>query len=98
VRLWAEVRQAPELAASFSLLRRYWVMAATNDGLVIALLAWSVVMRMCIFGAGGAQPIDPTLGLIAILVLLVSIIGFWREASSYVEYQMEELAPHRRRL
>ena len=38
VRLWAEIRQDPKYANSLSFLKRYWVMAATYDGLSITLL------------------------------------------------------------
>lgn len=44
VRMWAELRLHKHLANSFGLLRRYWVSAATLDGLFIAGLAWAAVL------------------------------------------------------
>jgi hypothetical protein len=91
VRLWADTRQSPRLAPSFSLLRRYWVMSATYDGLVIALIIWAAVIGSLIYGFDGAQRIDPELGLTAIVALLVSAWACWGEAGRYVDYQVEEL-------
>jgi hypothetical protein len=91
VRLWAEVRDRPDLAASMSLLRRYWVMAATLDGVVVALLVWVLVLVACMFGCGGAQPISVGIGFVAILVLIISALACSHEAGRFVEYQIEEL-------
>jgi hypothetical protein len=91
VRLWADVRQAPGLAPSFSLLRRYWVMSATYDGLVIALFVWTVVIASLTLGLGGIQCIEPRLGAVVMLALLASAWACWGEAGRYVDYQIEEL-------
>ena len=91
VRLWAEVRDRPDLAASFSLLRRYWVMAATCDGMVVALLVWFLVLVACIFEWGRTQPINRGVGLVAIVALTTSALACAHEAERYLEYQMEEL-------
>src|SRR5688500_14871269 len=39
-RLWAEMRQPERFAPSLSFINRYWVMAATYDGVAVALLLW----------------------------------------------------------
>lgn len=44
VRMWAQLRGQQELGNSFGLLRRYWVSAATLDGLFVAGLSWAVVL------------------------------------------------------
>lgn len=44
VRMWAELRLHKHLSNSFGLLRRYWVSAATLDGLFIAGVAWALVL------------------------------------------------------
>lgn len=44
VRMWAELRVHKDLGNSFGLLRRYWVSAATLDGLFVAGLAWAAVL------------------------------------------------------
>lgn len=91
VRLWADVRQSAALAPSYSLLRRYWVMSATYDGLMVAIGVWVAVIGCLIFGFGGAQRVDPTLGSIAILALLVSAWACWREATRNLDNQIDEL-------
>ena len=91
VRLWAEVRQSPDLGPSFYLLRRYWVMAATYDGMVVALAVWVVTIVACMFGVGGSPPTDMIVGVPIGVALLVSAVACSREAGRYVDYQMEEL-------
>lgn len=44
VRMWAQLRVHKELGGSFGLLRRYWVSAATLDGLFVAGLSWAGVL------------------------------------------------------
>jgi hypothetical protein len=90
VRLWAEVRQSSELAPSFYLLRRYWVMAATYDGMVSAFIVWMLVILSCMFGLGGSPSIDAS-GYIVVAALVLSAIACSREAGRLVDYQMEEL-------
>jgi hypothetical protein len=91
VRLWAEVRQCPDLAPSFYLLRRYWVMAATYDGMFVALLVWVIVILAGMLGVGATPSPNATLGAFIVVVLLLSAVACSREAGRYVEYQMEEL-------
>lgn len=91
VRLWAEVRQSSSLAASFSLLRRYWVMAATYDGVAIALVVWAATFVGCAFGVAGAKAIDKWLALPLAVALMVCAVACSREAGRYVDYQVEEL-------
>lgn len=91
VRLWAEMRDSPALASSFSLLRRYWVMAATYDGVAIALVVWALAFGACAYGLGGATPITKWIGLPVALALLVAAVACSREAGRYVNYQVEEL-------
>jgi hypothetical protein len=91
VRLWADVRQSAALAPSYSLLRRYWVMSATYDGLMVAIGVWVAVIGCLMFGLGGAERVDPRLGSIAILALLVSAWACWREATRNLDNQIDEL-------
>jgi hypothetical protein len=91
VRMWAELRLSPSLAPSFSLLRRYWVMAATYDGVAVALCVWVVICVLCAFGIGGARPINKWLALPLTVALIVSAVACSREAGRYVNYQVEEL-------
>ncbi|MFV8754851.1 hypothetical protein ACNOYE_30255 [Nannocystaceae bacterium ST9] len=83
VRMWAEVRQQERLAASFSLLRRYWVSAATLDGLFVALATWG----MFLLPFGEVAKIGPVPSLLA---FGGSVFCMW-EAQRYARYQLEEL-------
>ena len=91
VRLWAEVRQCPDLAPSFYLLRRYWVMAATYDGMFVALVVWVIVIVACMLGVGGTPSPNATVGASIVVALLLLAVACSREAGRYVEFQMEEL-------
>lgn len=91
VRLWAEIRQSPALALSYSLLRRYWVMAATYDGVAVSLYIWAIVFVLCAFGVGGARPINKLLAVSVTFALIVFAVACTREAGRFVNYQVEEL-------
>lgn len=54
VRMWAELRHNKDLAPSFSLLRRYWVSAATLDGLLVAGLCWTYALSDAGYRIGAA--------------------------------------------
>lgn len=58
-RLWAEPRQSDRLAPSFSLVRRYWVMAATCDAQAFALVGWIVVLIALSAGVGVEEAARP---------------------------------------
>jgi hypothetical protein len=40
-RMWAEIRQRPELKESFDFINHSWVLAATYDGVAAAALVWA---------------------------------------------------------
>jgi hypothetical protein len=91
VRLWAEARDSPTVAASFSLLRRYWVMAATCDGLVVALSVWIIVLLASSFGLDDPKRIGATTAVVASAVLAIIAFAFRHEAGRFVDYQLQEL-------
>jgi hypothetical protein len=82
VRMWAEVRQRERLAPSFSLLRRYWVSAATLDGLFVAFGTWALLLAL---DAKSAPEWFPT------FATLVGAAFCLREAQRYGVFQREEL-------
>jgi hypothetical protein len=82
VRMWAEVRQRERLAPSFSLLRRYWVSAATLDGLFVAFVTWALLLGL---DADHAREWFPS------LATLVGAAFCLREAQRYGVFQREEL-------
>jgi hypothetical protein len=80
--MWAEVRQRERLSPSFSLLRRYWVSAATLDGLFVAFGTWAVLLAL---DAHSAKEWFPP------LATLVGAVFCLREAQRYGVFQREEL-------
>lgn len=82
VRMWAEVRQRERLAPSFSLVRRYWVSAATLDGLFVAFATWAVLLALKDQSLHGWFPSIAT---------VVGALFCLREAERYGVYQREEL-------
>jgi hypothetical protein len=92
VRLWAEVRQTDRCLPSFTLIRRYWVLAATYDGLAVAMVAWGVVIAVLTWSGGpGGRLLPGWGGGLACLFLLLLATMCLREAARYVKFQVEEL-------
>lgn len=87
---WTRVRQSGHLAPSLSLLNRYWVLAATCDGLAIAAMVWAAVFFAWWRGVGMPQPGGGwTLGLgISALCFVPMCL---RESQRYTRVQMDEL-------
>ena len=90
-RLWVHVRTLPELASTFSLVKRYWVLAATFDGMGIALLGWLVpVLVPLVIATPGAS-----VGAVPALLLAIALVGSayfcWRQSAEYRKYQVDEL-------
>jgi hypothetical protein len=90
-RLWAEIRHRQDLIPSYSLLKRYWVMAATYDGVAMSLIIWVAVFVAWCIGFGIKEKLKWGLGVPAIGVLVFASLASFREASRYGEYQVEEL-------
>ncbi len=89
-RLWVHVRTVKELSTTFALVKRYWVLAATFDGLGVALLLWlwplvgGLVLTPDV-GLGGAAVVGLSVALVA------SAVFCWRQAAEYRTYQVDEL-------
>jgi hypothetical protein len=90
-RMWAEARQSPSLTASFALLKRYWVMAATYDGLALAFFVWWLVLSYWWAGLGRVPPPHVGVRVAVTLALTLAVLGSRREAARLVRNQMEEL-------
>lgn len=91
VRLWADLRSDPKMATSVSLGNRYWVMAATYDGLAFAILIWGAVAASFTFGWGAPAMLELSVGLFATVSSVFAAWGCLREAARYAEYQIYEL-------
>ena len=91
IRLWAEVRQRDGLTPSLLVLNRYWVMAATYDGMVTALSLWAIVFAIWWSGVGISSSLSLKIALPAVVLLLFLAYMCSREASRFVRNQIEEL-------
>lgn len=90
-RLWVELRQRTELLESFSLCKRYWVMAATYDGLASASLVWSGVLWARVAGFGKEVTTMGWETAVVAAVLLVLTYVCSREAGRCELYQVAEV-------
>ena len=89
VRLWAEVRACPSAAPSLTLLNRYWVMAATYDGLFAAGAVWTLVIASRTYWP--AHDLSYVTGSVVVVAIGLSAYACFREAGRYLRYQVEEL-------
>lgn len=103
-RMWSELRQSKDLTPSYTLINRYWVLAATYDGLACASLIWLFtaeigfhLIHKSLFNKIISAPwINPEAAywyfISLILIIFVSIYLLCRhEANRYSINQMEEL-------
>lgn len=91
IRLWAELRQRPELAPSMALLKKYWILAATYDGLATALLIWLLALADLTFGVFGETLFHWYTGVSIGLFVALLVYICQREAGRYVKYQIEDI-------
>ena len=83
-RLWVLLRTLPELSESFALVKRYWVLSATFDGLMVAVLLWNAPLFLVADIAIEQK--------IVLAILGVALSGFsLRQANEYRSYQGAEL-------
>jgi hypothetical protein len=89
VRFWAELRNLPEMAGTVNFLNRYWVMAATYDGVAFALIVWFVVLADCLLIEN--QHLFPNAARLIILTIALLTVVCFREAERHSNNQIEEL-------
>ena len=84
-RLWVDLRESRERATSFALLNRYWVMAATYDGIAISCAVWVPVLA-------SIPPLEGTFNRIVLPTLAAgcSVLAFW-QWHNYFKYQVFEI-------
>jgi hypothetical protein len=88
IRFWSDLRGVPDMAGPLNFLNRYWVMAATYDGVAFALIVWFIVLADCLL-RHKIQPILETAALLIIIALLS--VACFHEASRYMHHQIENL-------
>jgi len=91
VRLWAEIRHSDSVTPSLQLLKRYWVMAATYDGIAISMALWALLLLAGSFGWGITSFLHWEFGVPLAILLLLFGTACLREAGRFLRYQVEEL-------
>lgn len=90
-RLWVHVRTMPELVTTFSLVKRYWILAATFDGMGVALLGWLVPVVVPLFVTASGTSVGAIPALLLSAALIGSAYFCWRQSAEYRKYQVDEL-------
>jgi hypothetical protein len=93
IRFWQDLANKQSRSIIYYHLSRYWVMAATFDGLAISLILWTVAIGISTFHT------IPTLlhllsipqGIIAIVVFLTLALLSFRQGGKFLEFQVEDL-------
>lgn len=86
-RMWVHVRSYDTMEESFSLLKRYWVLSASYDGMSVAVLAW--LFPLLASTEGNAKSI--VLAVIFIVLIVGALVACWHRAREYKRYQVVEL-------
>lgn len=92
VKLWAEIRRDEKYSNSLSFLKRYWVMAATYDGLASTFIITLLLSIESWVGVVADPSIDNhLLGSFIVVIQFAIFLACLREANRYVKYQVEEV-------
>ncbi len=94
IRMWAYLRHQGALSNSLSLAKRYWVLAATYDGLSTVIVIWLFLFMDVGFDLSGSFKVDLFFKKFAPYYLPVLALAFYvclREANRYFYYQVEEV-------
>lgn len=90
---WARIRHSESSAASLRLLTRYWVLAATCDGIAASLLIWYASLFYPIVNVAKGQPIiQIILGFIGLLATRKLMALLFRESIRCKSNQIREIA------
>jgi hypothetical protein len=91
IRMWSEIAQSQSGSVTFQHLSRYWVMAATYDGVGFSLLLWGCVLLLAGCKFFVQNPLSAGLSIFGALVAgLLALVAFKR-AADYYEYQIEDV-------
>ncbi|MBN2000020.1 hypothetical protein JW935_20875 [candidate division KSB1 bacterium] len=90
IRLWAELREDPELLPSLSLVRRYWILTATYDGLAAALLLWFLILILWSCNIFQKKPDNLIVPIVLGVIALLAFLSCCHEANRLTAYQIED--------
>jgi hypothetical protein len=91
IRMWQDLAATRSKTVAFSHLSRYWVMAATYDGLGASFIAWSLVSLLMIFPTVVATPLKRPIGLVAAALFALLATMSFKQAADFYESQIEDL-------
>lgn len=91
IRLWQDIAQTRSQSVAFSHLSRYWVMAATYDGLAASFILWAITSLLVSSSAVAKQPISSIAAAIICAAFLGASLLCLQQAANYYEYQIEDL-------
>jgi hypothetical protein len=98
-RMWAEIRQCSALSPSLTLLNRWWVMAATYDGIAMNFIFYALIIVIWLNGMGLNEEYSIMIrehpyyeySFVAILILSILSIASFREAGRLEINQRAEI-------
>lgn len=90
IRMWAEVAHRQPTSVAYHHLSRYWVMAATYDGVGFAFFVWAIIV-FCSQFAMVPSPLSPWLANIGGALLVGAGILALKRGAAYYEYQVEDV-------
>ena len=90
-RMWVVIREDDSLGNSFSHINGLWIRAAILDGLCAALLLWALLALQAPDQGTLLATILPDIRLSVVVVLVMSALCAWHEASRCREHQIYEI-------
>lgn len=91
IRMWADIARHEPRSVTFHHLSRYWVMAATYDGVAFSLLIWAAVLLAATCPFIAPQRLGIPAGLSGAVFAVVFAIVAFKRAADYYEYQIEDV-------
>jgi membrane protein DedA with SNARE-associated domain len=91
IRLWADIRHSPLAEPSLQLLKRYWVMTATYDGISVSVFVWGILSFSVGGGFGSITQVPQFFLFVMGGILFLLAYACLREAGRYEKFQVEEI-------
>ena len=91
VRMWQDLAFTGPKSYPFKHLSRYWVMAATYDGLGFSFLVWAMVSFLTACGTIVPKAVAIKWGVGGGMIFLALAVGALMQGANYYKYQIEDL-------
>ena len=89
-RMWVELRERPDLQESYNFVRRFWILAATYDGVSFAAILWAAVVALGLH-EDLHSPVSNFIAAGVSIALLCVALACVKEARKYGQWQLEEV-------